>query len=130
MSSSFDILKFKLEIHLWKLFLHAVLRLTTDNDLSHIFKMTGPPCLVKKVCVCVTPHVTDTHVFAILMDDDVRRDHKDMRVSLHSMCASVSACSEVMKVWLLCFNPLLLLFHRLTWLLGFSFLTNWSPKTA
>lgn len=43
---------------------------------------------------------------------------------------SRAACSDVMKVSLLCFNPVPLLFDRLTWLLGFSFLTNWCPKTA
>lgn len=43
---------------------------------------------------------------------------------------SRAACSEIMKLSLLCFNPVPLLFGRLTWLLGFSFLTNWCPKTA
>lgn len=45
-------------------------------------------------------------------------------------CQSSAACSEVMTLSLLCFNPVPLLFGRLTWLLGFSFLTNWCPKTA
>lgn len=43
---------------------------------------------------------------------------------------SRGACSEVTTLSLLCFNPVPLLFGRLTWLLGFSFLTNWCPKTA